>query len=111
MLRSAKPLLHRMAQVDRHLEDQLRRAVVGVPSKIAEGNRRLGKDRIYLFSAAAGSADEAITHLRIAAALGHLSDDDISATVAFADRVLAMLYRLGVASAASGRRATGSRAG
>ena len=109
MVRSAVPLLRKLVQVDRHLEDQLRRALVSVPSKIAEGNRRLGKDRIYLFSTAAGSADEAINHLQIAVALGYLSDGEISATAALADRVLAMLYRLGVGLAASGRRATGSR--
>jgi four helix bundle protein len=65
-----------------------------VAANVAEGNRRRGKDRLHLFRIAAGSADEVRAHLRVAEAFGHVSVQDIEASLEPCDRELAMLYRL-----------------
>lgn len=53
------------------LTDQLRRAVVSIPSNIAEGNGRAGnKDYAHFLSIARGSLFETMTQLQIAEDLG-----------------------------------------
>jgi four helix bundle protein len=69
-------------------------AASSVAANVAEGNPRQGKDRLYLFSVAAGSADETRVHLRVAQALGYLEPEQIAASLRLADRQLAVLYRL-----------------
>ena len=66
--------------------DQLRRAVVSIPSNIAEGNGRgSNKDYAHFLSIARGSLYETMTQLRIAKDLGYLDDysqfEDIAAEV------------------------------
>jgi four helix bundle protein len=68
------------------LTDQLRRAVVSIPSNIAEGNGRgSNKDYAHFLSIARGSLYETMTQLRIAKDLGYLDDysqfEDIAAEV------------------------------
>ena len=54
------------------LGDQLRRAVVSVPSNIAEGNGRAGnKDYAHFLSIARGSLYETLAQLEIAQDLGY----------------------------------------
>ena len=76
------------------LRRQVRKALNSAPGNIGEGNRRVGKDRRYHFSVAAGSADEVRVHLRVAEAFGYVTLVEIAEGVALADRVVAMLYRL-----------------
>lgn len=58
--------------------DQLSRAVVSIPSNIAEGNGRGSKkDYAHFLSIARGSLYETMTQLEIAVNLGYLSEDDI----------------------------------
>lgn len=57
------------------LGDQLRRAVVSIPSNIAEGHgRNSRKDYVHFLSIARGSVYETITQLNIAARQGFISD-------------------------------------
>jgi|GEM_PF-2088879 len=79
---------------DSDLARQMRRAVVSVALNLAEGNRRRGRDRLQLFRVAAGSADEVVTALRIAGALGSVSAGQSAPALALLDRVLAMTWRL-----------------
>jgi len=59
------------------LADQLRRAVVSVPSNIAEGNGRAGnRDYAHFLSIARGSLYETLTQLEIAKRQGYVSDYD-----------------------------------
>lgn len=59
------------------LTDQLRRAVVSIPSNIAEGNGRAGnKDYAHFLSIARGSLFETMTQLQIAEDLGYLGDGE-----------------------------------
>jgi four helix bundle protein len=86
-----------VAKIRRHsrsLATQLEDAASSVSANVAEGNRRAGKDRTNFFRIAAGSADEARTHLRVAEAWGYLTREDIEASLQLADRELAMLSRL-----------------
>ena len=63
--------------------DQLSRAVVSIPSNIAEGNGRGSKkDCAHFLSIARGSLYETMTQLEIAANLGYLNEDDIPTELA-----------------------------
>ena len=59
------------------LADQLRRAVVSIPSNIAEGNGRTGnKDYAHFLSIARGSLFETITQLELARRLHYIEEYD-----------------------------------
>jgi four helix bundle protein len=76
------------------LAGQLLRAASSVPLNIAEGNRRVGEDRLHIWRQAAGSADEVRTALRVAISWRQLRAADVEPALECCDRVLAMLYRL-----------------
>ena len=59
------------------LTDQLRRAVVSIPSNIAEGSGRASnKDYAHFLSIARGSLYETLTQLQIAQDLGYIDEYD-----------------------------------
>ncbi|MGN0884193.1 MAG: four helix bundle protein [Candidatus Spyradosoma sp.] len=61
------------------LSSQLRRAVVSVPSNIAEGNGRFSaKDQLRFFEIAYGSLMEVFCQLKIARELGYVSEEELS---------------------------------
>lgn len=78
----------------RDLADQLRRSTASVASNLAEGNRRIGKDRYQLFRTAEGSAAEAHAQLRLAAIFGILSEQTLAPIFALADRTTALCFGL-----------------
>ena len=58
--------------------DQLRRAVISVPSNIAEGSGRTSaKDQAHFFEMAFGSLMEVNCQIDIAHDLGYISKDDV----------------------------------
>ena len=60
--------------------DQLRRAVVSIPSNIAEGNGRMAiKEQIHFLEIAYGSVMEVYTQLQVAVDLGYITDEDFNA--------------------------------
>ena len=63
---------------DRALRDQIRRAVVSIPSNIAEGDE-LGTDRqaIKFFYTAKGSSAEVLTQAIIAHEIGYLTREHL----------------------------------
>lgn len=62
-------------QRDFGLRDQIRKAIVSIPSNIAEGfNRRNNNELIQFLRIAKGSCAETITQLIIAKEIGYLSD-------------------------------------
>ena len=79
---------------DAKLNTQLRDAASSIPMNLAEGNRRRGKDRLFLWSVAAGSADEVLNGLRSAAAWGYVPEESVAEVLELLDRLLAMIWRL-----------------
>jgi len=79
---------------DADLCRQLRRAGSSMVLNLAEGRRRVGKDRLHLWRVAAGSADEVRVALRTAMAWGDLQERHTTAPLALLDRVVAMLWKL-----------------
>jgi len=80
------------------LTDQLRRAVVSIPSNIAEGNGRASnKDYAHFLAIARGSLYETMTQLEIAESLGYieLSEQIESLAVEIRRMLGAMLQKYG----------------
>jgi four helix bundle protein len=79
---------------DGDLYRQIRRAGSSLPLTVAEGGRRVGKDRKHLWRVAAGSAAEVRVALRTAVAWGDLDAVVAERPLALLDRVLAMLWKM-----------------
>lgn len=79
---------------DADLTDQLRRAASSVSLNLAEGRRRVGRDRAHHWRIAAGSADETRACLQVARAWGYLDDEVLAPSLVLVDRLLAMTWRL-----------------
>lgn len=61
---------------DYSLRDQIRRAVISIPSNIAEGDEReTDKESVRYFYIAKGSSAEALTQAIIAYEIGYLQED------------------------------------
>ena len=75
------------------LSDQMRRAVVSIPSNIAEGNARdySSKDIVHFLSMAQGSRAELDTQLEICARLNFFSQDEINIAAELSAQIRRML--------------------
>src|SRR4051812_14055404 len=89
-----KPLVEQIARHDRDLAGQLRRSGSSIPLNIAEGARRVGKDRTHSYRIAAGSAAETRTALCVAQGWGYVDPGSAQAADQRLDRILAMFYRM-----------------
>ena len=59
--------------------DQLRRAVISLPSNIAEGTGRVSsKDQAHFFTIAYGSLMEVLAQMYVACDLGYISNDEFN---------------------------------
>ncbi len=76
------------------LADQVRRAACSVPLNLAEGHGRFGRDRVYHYRVAYGSAKEAGSALEMLAAGGFVDADEAARAGELFDRVRAMTWRL-----------------
>ena len=93
-VRDLGPIITTVAQHDRDLARQMRRAGASVLLNIAEGWRRMGRDRRQLYLVAAGSNAELRAALDVGECLGYLGEERCREMDALLDRVAAMLYRL-----------------
>ena len=77
------------------LSDQLRRAVVSIPSNIAEGcGRASNRDYAHFLSIARGSLYETMTQLEMAKELGYIeSIDEVEVLAAEISRMLTTLMK------------------
>jgi four helix bundle protein len=82
-------LLHKFPDYERFsLCDQIRRAIVSVPSNIAEGTGRFSlKERIRFIDIAYGSLCEAMCQMEIALDLGYIEKEDFLQFESIASRV------------------------
>ena len=61
------------------LSDQLRRAVISIPSNIAEGLGRMSiKERLHFLEIAYGSLTEVACQMDIAESLGYITDEELT---------------------------------
>ena len=94
LIRSLSSLLEQIRVRDAALADQGRRAASSALLNIAEGNRRIGKDRPHLFRVAAGSAAEVDAVLVTAAAWGYVDEVATEEVRRRIDRLLGLLWGL-----------------
>jgi four helix bundle protein len=89
-----RPVVEKIATRDRALAEQTRRALSSVPLNVDEGRGRHGRDRLYLWSIADGSARELRSVLRVAEGLGYIDGSMLTAALPLLDRELAMLWKM-----------------
>ena len=80
LVKSVYTLLDRFPKYETYsLGDQLRRAVVSVPSNIAEGSGRFSvKEKIHFLEIAYGSLTETLCQLDIAHDLSYINDEEFN---------------------------------
>ena len=93
-IQSLRPVHHAIRSRDPALAKQLRDAASSVALNVSEGSRRSGRDKLHLWSVAAGSAEEVRTALRVAGAWGYLNEARARDTLALVDRLQAILWKL-----------------
>lgn len=75
--------------------DQLRRAVISIPSNIAEGSGRQSlKDQAHFYTIAYGSLMETLSQLDVACDLGYISQEDFDIIELLIDEEARMLSGL-----------------
>ena len=94
VIRSLRGVVNRIRPHNRRIADQVVEAASSIASNVEEGNRRVGRDRVYLFRVAAGSAAETRAHLRVALAWGWVESADIEPALGHLDRELRLLWGL-----------------
>jgi len=76
------------------IADQVIRSASSVPANIAEGSGRSGRDRLYHYRIAYGSAKEVDTHLRLLVGVGGVDASRAESAINLFDDVRAMTWRL-----------------
>ena len=94
LIRLLRPLVTKIRQSNPNLADQIVDAASSTPANLAEGRRRIGRDRIQRFRIADGSADEVKTHLLTALAWGWLDEEECAVALACSDELLAITWKL-----------------
>ena len=89
-----RPVVAKIAAHDPDLARQMRRAATSAPLNLAEGRRRVGRDRLHLWRVAAGSVSEVRAGLDVAVAWGAVDRADASPAVALCDRLGAITWSL-----------------
>lgn len=79
---------------DYGLKDQMQRAAISIPSNIAEGSERGGRDFVRFLSIARGSAAELRTQVYIAQRIGFMENDTMKEIVEELKRISRMLTGL-----------------
>ncbi len=76
------------------IADQIIRSASSVPANLSEGHGRFGRDRMYHWRIAYGSAKEVDTHLRLLAGSGAIDTTQAEVAIRLFDEVRAMTWRL-----------------
>jgi four helix bundle protein len=94
VIAALRPVVVRIKRCDRSLADQLVRAASSVALNIAEAELSDAGNRRARFFTAAGSANEALAALRVAAAWGYVAAAEAELASALLRRVVGMLWGL-----------------
>ena len=89
-----RPLVGRLRRKRSALADQLERALTSIALNLSEGNAVRDGNRRKHFRIALGSAKESRTALRVGAAWGYLSSDEIAVYDRELDSICAQVHRL-----------------
>ena len=92
--RLVAPLAREIGRHDPDMTRQLRKAAQSIPANLAEGRKRVGRDRLHFFRVADGSAAEVKVTLQAAAAWSYVGAEALAEPLALLDRELAMTWRL-----------------
>ena len=79
---------------DLKLAQQIVASASSVAANLAEGNKRVGRDRVHFFRIASGSAAETRAHLRVALAWSWIEPNQVEQAFKVLDRQLALLWGL-----------------
>ena len=90
----ALKLMTRVPSPMRALADQVVRAASSVPANLSEGHGRSGRDRLYHWRIAYGSAKEVDVHLRLLVHAAALESESVETVLSLFDEVRAMTWRL-----------------
>ena len=94
LIRVLRPLVELIARHDSDLAAQVRTAGNSITLNIAEGGRRVGKDRANRYRVAAGSTAEVRAALDAAVGWGYLRDEAVTKALQLIDRELGLLWGL-----------------
>ena len=96
LVKTTYSLLRSFPQEEKYaLCDQIRRAVVSIPSNIAEGiSHASPKEKAYYLETSYGSLMEVICQLEISCELGYISKDQYESVNTHIRRIAKMLSRL-----------------
>ena len=94
VIAALRPVVARVRRFDRSLADQLVRAASSVALNIAEAELSDPGNRRARFFTAAGSANEALVALRVAAAWGYVTASHAEPASVLLRRVVGMLWGL-----------------
>jgi four helix bundle protein len=78
----------------RSIADQVVRSASSVPPNLSEGHGRAGRERVYHYRIAHGSAKEVDTHLRLLATTGAIRGPKVENVLNLFDQVRGMTWRL-----------------
>ena len=92
---SVRSVVEAVARCDANLADQLRRAVTSTALNTAEAGRREGRDRCHRARIAGAECAEAVAALRVAVAWDYVTPPALADALVLADRLQAILWRLG----------------
>ena len=92
LIKALRPLVDKIQAHDSAQAIQVRKAASSVAHNLAEGRRRVGRDRLHHFRISAGSAGEVKAALLVGQAWGWI--DDAAAALSLVDRLSAMCWRL-----------------
>ena len=87
-------LVTRVSAPHKSIADQVIRSASSVPANLTEGHGRSGRDRMYHWRIAYGSAKEVDTHLRLLAQAGAIDKNRAHTALELFDEVRAMTWRL-----------------
>src|SRR5689334_12671842 len=77
IVESLRDVVVRIRKHEPSIAAQVVRSASSICANLAEGNGRVGRDRVRFFRIAAGSAEETRAHLRVARAWGWVRADEI----------------------------------